>query len=75
VLAVDASHRREGYGIDLKREVVRRAKADGIQAVASAVSPRNQPMRKLNAKLGAIEVPAWRACGLDPDYLWCVIAV
>jgi hypothetical protein len=70
IVAVRLGQRRNGYGLELKVEVLRRAEAAGIQSVLSEVAPDNVGMRELNKLLGAeIRTQAHR------PYVLCAIAV
>ena len=53
ILAVDRAHRRRGLGEGLKRELLLRARRAGVRIVASSIDVDNDPMIRLNEKLGA----------------------
>jgi GNAT superfamily N-acetyltransferase len=70
-LAVRVQSKRQGNGTLLKQEVINRARADGIEVVWSLVRYQNEPMLRVNAKLGAII----RTDPTDFAFKFCAIPV
>ena len=69
VLSVAVGHHRQGYGLTLKTEVLARARRAGCVVALSSVHEDNEPMLRLNQRLGARleRDPA------HPTYLDCTI--
>jgi ribosomal protein S18 acetylase RimI-like enzyme len=69
-LAVHVAHRRRGHAVAVKRELLERADAAGVEVVLSKVRLDNSPMLGLNRRLRATS-----RLDADAGYFWCSIRV
>ena len=69
LIAVANSHRRKGYGRQLKEAMKDAARAAGAAAISSLVDQRNRAMIELNKAAGAVV----ERIVDDPDYVRCIV--